>query len=141
MKYLIAILAAATLFAQANDESIPVRDVIQRYVLAREMRDSKAIGVLFTEDADQLVSDGVWRKGREAIVKGTLESSQRNSGRRTIEVQTVRFLTPEAAIADCRYTLGDRRMWTSIVLTRTGGGGWLIAGIRNMLPTGQAPPK
>ena len=29
----------------------------------------------FTTDADQLVSNGGWRKGREAIVTGTLESS------------------------------------------------------------------
>ena len=140
MKYVI-LLAAASLFAQTSDEAA-IRDVVQKYVNARELRDPKGVEALFTEDADQLVSDGVWRKGREAIVKGTLESSQRSGGHRTIEVQSVRFLSTDVAIADGRYTLAAsgtsaaRQMWTSILLTRTNGT-WRIAGIRNMLPASQ----
>ena len=53
-----------------------------RYVDAREARDPKAIESLFTADADQLVSDGTWRHGRDELVKGMLESSRRNPARR-----------------------------------------------------------
>ena len=144
MKYWLPLLAGA-LFAQVGDETA-IRDVVQKYVNARELQDPKAVEALFTEDADQLVSDGVWRKGREAIVKGTLESSQRSGGHRTIEVQSVRFLSADVAVADGRYALAAsagaaaRQMWTSILLTRKSGV-WRIAGIRNMLPAGQPPAK
>jgi uncharacterized protein (TIGR02246 family) len=146
MKLLIAALSACMMFAQTNASSdeAAVRDVVQKYVNARELRDPKAVEELFTEDADQLVSDGVWRKGREAIVKGTLASSQQSGGHRTIEVESVRFLSPDVAVADGRYTLAGtngapaRLMWTSILLTRKNG--WRIAGIRNMLPAAQARP-
>ena len=129
-------LALALFLAFAQTDEQAVRDVVRKYVDAREARDPKAVEALFTEDADQLVSDGVWRKGREAIVKGTLESSQRSTGKRTIEVQTVRLLSKDVAIADGRYSAGTRQMWTSILLTRKNGV-WKIAGIRNMLPAAQ----
>ena len=122
---IIALFAAALAFAQTDESAI--REVVQKYVNARELRDPKAVEALFAEDADQLVSDGVWRKGREVIVKGTLESSQRSGGRRTIEVQSVRMLSADVAVADGRYAAGDRQMWTSILLRRTRGG-WRIAG-------------
>ena len=43
--------------------------LVQKYVDAREARDPKAIELMFTEDADQLVSDGTWRRGRETLVR------------------------------------------------------------------------
>jgi uncharacterized protein (TIGR02246 family) len=121
------------------DDETAVRQVIQRYVDAREVSDPRAIEVLFTPDADQLVSDGTWRKGREALVKGMLESSRKNPARRTIAVESVRLLTPDVALADGRYVQKaqpggkDRVMWTAITLKR-GPDGWRIAAIRNMLP-------
>src|SRR5215475_14864810 len=107
----LALLSTFLLFATPDEQAI--RDVVQKYVNARELQDPKAVEALFTEDADQLVSDGVWRKGRPAIVKGTLESSRRNSGHRTIDVESVRMLSPDVAIADGRYNAGSRQMWTS----------------------------
>ena len=38
---------------------------------------------LFTADANQLVSSGEWRRGRDAVVKGSLASSQQTQGTRT----------------------------------------------------------
>ncbi len=126
--------------AQADrEQEAAVRLVIQRYVDAREASDSRRIEALFTHDADQLVSDGTWRRGREQLVQGMLESSRKNTARRTIDVQSVRWLTSDVAIADGRYVQQarnggkDRVMWTSIVLKRASDG-WRIAAIRNMLP-------
>ena len=125
----------------AGDESA-IRDVVKRYVDARERADEAAVRALFTEDADQLVSSGEWRRGRDAVVKGTLASSKSNAGARTIEVETIRFPTADTAIADGRYTIAAgggaaaRNMWTSFVLVK-GRDGWRISAIRNMLP---APP-
>ena len=107
---------------------------------ARELRDAAAIEALFTSDADQQTTSGEWRRGRAQIVPGTLESSRRNAGTRAITVESVRFLTPDVALADGPYEIsaadgaGVRRMRTTIVLTRASGG-WRIAAIRNMVPT------
>ncbi len=115
-----------------------IRQLVQKYVDAREARDEKAVRDLFTDDADQLVSSGEWRRGIENVVKGSMASSRANSGRRTITVETVRMLSAEVAIADGRYEIvGDsnpaRKMWASIVAKKTSKG-WKIAAIRNMLP-------
>lgn len=121
---------------QTNDEAA-VRDVVAKYVDARDRRDAKAAAGLFAADADQLVSTGEWRRGRDEVARGSMASSQANAGRRTIAVETVRFVAPAVAIADGRYEIAggaeSRKMWTTIVVTR-GPGGWKIAAIRNMLP-------
>jgi len=110
-----------------------VRTVIASYVDARDKQDAAAIGALFTDDADQFNSSGDWRRGKDAVVKGTLQSSQRNPGARSISVKAVRFPSPGVAIADGEYGIGEQRLWTTLVLTRQGET-WKIAAIRNMAP-------
>lgn len=131
MKFLLLFLAAP-LFAQSPDESA-VRAVVRKYVDARDHPDQKTLEALFTPDADQLVSNGQWRKGREQVVRGTIASSKNETGKRTITVESVRFLTPAAALVDGRYEIGERKMWTTLLVTRDQTG-WRIAAIRNMLP-------
>src|SRR5262245_9216536 len=129
----------------ANDET-PIRDIVSKYVDARERMDSKAVEGLFTNDADQLVSSGEWRKGRDAVVRGAMASSQSTGGKRTITVEQVRFLTSDIAIADGRYELTglsggtNRSMWATLVVKKTDKG-WRIAAIRNMLPAAPAPNR
>jgi uncharacterized protein (TIGR02246 family) len=140
---LVGALCALPAAAQttAGDEAA-IRDVVGKYVAARERRDAKLLDALFTADADQLVTTGEWRRGREAVVKGGLASSQANPGSRQITIEAVRFVAPGVAIADGRYEIaGDagaapRRMRTTFVMTRGGPSApWLIAAIRNMAPT------
>ena len=56
-----------------------------------------------------------------------LESSRRNPARRSIAVESVRFLAADVALADGRYTQKgqaggkDREMWTAITLKRGAG--------------------
>ena len=134
---ILFLLALAPLFAQKPADDAAIRDLVKRYVDAREKGDPKAVEALFTSDSDQLVSNGQWRKGRNELVKGTLASSEANSGKRTIAVEAVRFLSPDVAIADGRYEIGGmaeaRKMWTTIICARKPEG-WRIAAIRNMLP-------
>ena len=142
---LIAATPAGSQPAQAGSgrdqaDAAAVRAVVARYVEAREARDATRLAALFAEDADQLVSSGEWRRGRDAVVSGGLASSAQNAGARTIEVETVRFVTPEVAIADGRYEIAAaagapaRRMWTTFVMVRRSGA-WRISAIRNMLPS------
>jgi uncharacterized protein (TIGR02246 family) len=121
-----------------KEDDAAVREVVRLYVEAREARDAKAVEALLTADADQVVSDGTWRRGRESLVRGMLESSRRNPAKRTIDVESVRLLAPDVAVADGRYTQvatekDVRAPWTTIVARRTAEG-WKIAAIRNMLP-------
>jgi uncharacterized protein (TIGR02246 family) len=140
MTVLACTMLSSLALAQAPADDAAIRDVVKKYVDARERIDPKATAALFTADADQLVSSGEWRKGLDAVVKGTTASSKSNSGKRTITVESVRFLTRDVAIADGRYELAgagagntERKMWTTLVMKR-GADGWKIAAIRNMLP-------
>ena len=149
MKILFVLVAASALFAQSvsnNSDEAAIRGLVKKYVDAREHMDAAAIQSLFTADADQLVSSGEWRKGRVAIVRGTMASSRRTGGTRSITVESVRFPAPGVAIADGHYDLSalaggtTRHMWTTLILVK-GSGGWRIAAIRNMLPAVPAPSK
>ncbi len=131
-------LAAQTAVHRGEDETA-IRGVVNKYVDARQQSDARAIEALFTADADQLVSSGEWRKGREAVVRGTLASSQNTGGTRTIAVESIRFISPDVAVADGRYEISrlsggqTRRMWTTFLFNRSPDG-WRIAAIRNMRP-------
>ena len=128
-----------------NDEA-PIQEIVKKYVDARERNDPKAVEALFTNDADQLVSSGEWRKGRDAVVKGAMASSRSTGGKRTITVEQVRFVAPDVAIADGRYELTglaggtNRSMWATLIMKKTSNG-WRIAAIRNMLPAAPAPSR
>lgn len=149
-KFLFVVAMASALFAQSvsnhDSDKAAVRNVVQKYVEAREHMDAAAIQSLFTPDADQLVSSGEWRKGREAVVHGTMASSQRTGGTRSITVESIRFPAPGVAIVDGRYDLTalaggtTRHMWTTLILVK-GPAGWQIAAIRNMLPAAPAPSR
>ncbi len=137
-------LSAGAAFAQstAGDEAA-IRGVVQKYLDAREHRDPKAVEALFTKDADQLVSTGQWRRGRDELVSGTLGSSENNPGKRTLTVETIRFVAPGVALADARYEIVNpngetaRKMWSTFLMTRDDT--WRIAAIRNMLPAPRNP--
>ena len=114
-----------------------IKDLVARYHAARDLDDPKAIGALFTASADQLVSTGEWRHGRDELVKGMMKSTQQRPGKRTITVETVREVATGVAIADARYLIeeatGERRMWSTFLVVRTKDG-WKIDALRNMLP-------
>jgi len=150
MRRLVILLAVAPAIAvaggavgqgadRAADEAA-VRAVIQAFLDTREKNDAAGLAALLTPDVDQRQTSGNMRSGRDAVVSGSLTTQQSTGGRRTITVDSLRFVGPDVAIADGRYdSLGradgtDQRMLTSMVLRREGGS-WKIAAIRNMLPS------
>lgn len=127
----------------AGADSSAIRGVIARYMQARNDKDAEAVGRLFTPDADQLVSTGEWRRGLNSLIRGTAASSQKESGKSSIAVESVRFIAPDVAIADGRYQTTSlngavRNMWTTLILKRENSA-WRITAIRNMLPASPAP--
>lgn len=130
---------------EAQDQHVKDRNkitqLIDDYAHAREQNDPEKIRMLFTADADQLVSSGEWRYGMESLVEGMQRSSASNPGDRSLTVETIRFIDKQAAIADARYEIKardgtiTRKMWSTFVVVGKKGQ-WKIAAIRNMLPTG-----
>ena len=138
--FVTCVLCAVALESQESNvrvqDELAVKALVARYNAARDQEQADAIRGLFTSDADQLVSSGEWRRGREQLVEGMLRSSSQNPGERTLTVETVRFLSPDLAIADARYVIAGaatRHMWSTFVAVRTPEG-WRLTAIRNMLP-------
>jgi uncharacterized protein (TIGR02246 family) len=150
LKFLFTVVFLALVVLKSAAAPAPnearIRAIVQQYMDARDRQEAHALEALFTVDADQLVSSGEWRKGRDAVVRGTLASSRNTGGQRTIIVESVRFLSNDVAVADGRYELtglagGEtRKMWTTLLVIHTREG-WRIAAIRNMLPAPPAPTK
>ena len=125
----------------ATDDAA-IKEVVRRYVEARDKRDASLLAALFTADADQLTTTGEWRQGRDNVVKGGLASSDANPGARQITIEQVRLIATGVAVADGRYEIAGaagapaRRMRTTFVMVRVPGTTeWRIAAIRNMAPT------
>ena len=139
---LLAVLATAPAWPQGGDraaDEAAIRAVIQAFLDTREKNDAAGLAALLTPDVDQRQTSGNMRSGRDAVVSGSLATQQSTGGRRTISIDSLRFVGPDVAIADGRYdSVGradgtDQRMLTSMVLRREAGA-WKIAAIRNMLP-------
>ena len=134
--------AHAQVVGRTTDEAA-IRAVVKAFLDTREANDVAGLTALLTPDVDQQQTSGNTRRGRDAVVQGSLETQQSTGGKRTITLESIRFVTADVAIADGRYdSLGradgsDRHMLTSMVLRRESGG-WKIAAIRNSLPT---PPE
>jgi uncharacterized protein (TIGR02246 family) len=150
----VAVLLATLAVAQLThaqrpnraDDEAAIKAVIQAFIDTREANDADALRALLTADVDQRQTSGNMRTGREAVVSGSLATTQETGGKRTIAVDALRFVSDDVAIADSRYdSLGradgtDQRMLTSMVLRREAGA-WKIAAIRNMRPPAAAPAR
>jgi len=140
---LICLFALRPALAQNADRSADekaIKSAIQAFLDKRDANDAAGLSALLTADADQQQTSGAMRRGRDAVVTGSLTTQQSTGGKRTIAIDSVRFVAADVAIADGRYdSIGradgsDRHMLTSIVLRREAGA-WKIAAIRNMLPS------
>ena len=139
------LLAPAAALAHGGEhaaEEKAIKAVIQEFLDARDANDPKRVAAVLTADADQQQTSGERRRGRDAVVKGSLSTQQSTGGKRTIAVDSVRFIAADVALADGRYdSVGradgsDLHMLTSMVLRREAGV-WKIAAIRNMRPSGE----
>ena len=117
-----------------------MQSIIDSYTKARETKDPALLESILTNDIDQLVSSGTWRRGKEESMKGMLRSSQNNPRKRSITVDNIRLVTPDCGIVDTRYEIQNsdgtsRKMWSTFILIYVEKD-WEISAIRNMLPAG-----
>ena len=146
---LLFLLVNLTIFTVLHAQNIPpgdkqkkdIYELIDKYLEAREKKDTILLKNILTTDVDQLVSTGEWRNGVAESVKGMLSSSANSPGTRTLTVDKLRMLNSTSAIVDCRYEITNanntaRKMWSTFIVI-SNQGVWKISAIRNMLPAGQ----
>lgn len=124
-----------------NKQTRDIHSLIDQYSLARAKKDSLLLKSILTNDIDQLVSSGIWRKGKEESMKGMLRSSENNPGTRTLKIENIRLLNPLCGVVDARYEIQNpegttRKMWSTFIVVAIEGE-WKISAIRNMLPARQ----
>ena len=134
----LPLIAFAQATRPAEESDAAIAEVIAQYQAAREAGDEAALRALLTEDADQLVSSGEWRRGVDELVAGMARSSEQNPGRRELTVETVRRFDA-VALADARYRIlaadgTSREMWSTFVLVPADAGRRITA-IRNLRPS------
>ena len=117
-----------------------IHSLIEDYSKAREKKDTLLLRSILTENLDQLVSSGKWRKGKKESMTGMLQSSDNNPGTRTLIIENIRLLNPQCGIVDARYEIKNtdgtsRKMWSTFMVVFQNSE-WKITAIRNMLPTG-----
>jgi len=138
--FCVAVSGALAQSADRGADEKAIKAVIQAFLDKRDANDAAGLSALLTADADQQQTSGAIRRGREAVVTGSLTTQRSTGGKRTIAVDSLRFVAADVAVADGRYdSVGradgsDRHMLTSIVLRRESGV-WKITAIRNMLPS------
>ncbi len=132
------------LYAQSATDFLEVEKDIEaligKYAQARETKDTILLKSILTNDIDQLVSTGEWRRGMEGAMQGMMQSSKSKPGQRTLIVDNIRLINPESAIVDARYEIENtdgtvRKMWSTFIVVNQAGT-WKITAIRNMLPKG-----
>lgn len=146
MKTIIITIVCCMGFIRLHAQAKAVREkekrafeiLINKYSEAREKKDTVLLRSIVSNELDQLVSNGEWRNGVEASVKGMINSSVNNPGTRTLKIERSRLLTQDCAIIDCRYEIknpdgSSRNMWSTFIVVQTQGK-WKISAIRNMLP-------
>ncbi len=137
--YFFMLLLSVRVMAQGKEDAA-IKKLIADYQQAREEMDTTLLKSIITEDIDQLVSSGEWRRGQEGAFKGMMRSSSGNPGTRTLTVENIRMLGPKHAIVDARYEIKQingsvRKMWSTFVVVKQKNR-WKISAIRNMLPAG-----
>ena len=142
--------AAGCPSGSAQDEAA-VRAVVQSVQDAWNAHDGKAFAAPFAADADYVVVNGTYAKGREEIERGHAQifSTIYKDSRNAATVRSVRFLRPDVAIAHVEWNLefkiGGEAMKghaiNTMVLTKDGSK-WSIAAFQNtpVQPQG-GPPR
>ncbi|CAN5479573.1 hypothetical protein BH23BAC1_BH23BAC1_23670 [soil metagenome] len=150
MKYIFSViiyqlLALPTLCGQniyTDDKARQdIHSLIDAYSKARDNKDTELLKSILTSDIDQLVSTGDWRNGIQEAVEGMQRSSTSNPGDRKLIIDKIRYVGPEVGIVDAKYIIenadgSSRNMWSTFIVVLEEER-WKIAGIRNMLPSGQ----
>ena len=134
----------------ASDEAA-IRAIVKSVEDGWNAHDGKAFAAPFAADADYVVVNGMYLKGREAIEQGHTQifSTIYKESRNAATVKGVRFLRPDVAVAHVEWNLefkagGETRKakaLNTMVFTKESGK-WGIAAFHNTpVQPPSAPPR
>jgi uncharacterized protein (TIGR02246 family) len=126
--------------ATANADEAAIRQIVQQIQDGWNAHDGKAFAAPFATDADYVVVNGMYAKGRETIERGhtAIFASIYKDSRNVGTVKSVRFLRPDVAVAHVEWNLEFKvngatqkaHAFNTMVLTKEGGK-WNIAAFQN----------
>lgn len=126
--------------SSANTDEAAIRQIVKQVEDGWNAHDGKAFAAPFATDADYVVVNGMFIKGKEAIEKGHIGifSTIYKDSRNVATVKSVRFLRPDVAVAHIEWDLefkvnGEVRKghgMNTMVMTKEGGK-WSIAAFQN----------
>ena len=124
----------------ANKDEAAIRQVVKQVEDAWNAHDGKAFAAPFATDADYVVVNGMYTKGRADIERGHtgIFSTIYKDSRNAATIKSVRFLRPDVAVAHVEWNLefkmnGETQKghaMNTMVLTKEGGK-WSIAVFQN----------
>lgn len=124
----------------SNTDEAAIRQIVQQLQDGWNAHDGKAFAAPFATDADYVVVNGMYGKGREEIERGHtgIFTTVYKDSRNVATFKRVRFLRPDVAVAHVEWNLeykmnGETRKGhalSTLVLTREGGK-WSIAAFQN----------
>jgi uncharacterized protein (TIGR02246 family) len=124
----------------ANTDEAAIRQVVKQVEDAWNVHDGKAFAAPFATDADYVVVNGMYAKGRQAIEGGhtAIFTTIYKDSRNVATVKSVRFLRPDVAVAHVEWNLefkmnGETKKghaMNTMILTKEGGK-WSIAAFQN----------
>ena len=124
----------------SNADEAAVRKIVQQVQDGWNAHDGKAFAAPFAADADYVVVNGMYVKGREEIEKGHTQifTTIYKESRNVATIKSVRFLRPDVAVAHVEWNLefkmnGETRKArgiTTMAMTKDGGK-WSIAAFQN----------
>jgi uncharacterized protein (TIGR02246 family) len=129
--------------ASVSEDEQAIRASGEAFVKAFNSADAKALGALWTADADYTNENGQSYQGRAAIEKEYAQLlSQHPDLTMKLEIQSIRFLSPTTAMEDGRsslvaqgHTISQAR-YTAIHVKQDGK--WLLSAVRDMPDAGAA---
>ena len=149
---MLAVLLAVgpVVSAEQREDEAAIRALQARQADAWNRHDARAYASLFTDNGDVVNVVGWWWKGR-AEIEAKLEAAFRfvfHESTLTVTDVSVRFLTPDIAVAHVSWTMQGARTPPNIPEPRQGiqtqvlerlGGAWLIAAFQNTNGTPEVP--
>lgn len=142
------VAAAGQVETAGNKDEAAVRAVVQKVQDAWNTHDGKAFAAVFAEDADYVVVNGMYTRGRKEIEDGHVGifTSIYKESKNVATIKRVRFLRPDQAVVhiewNLEFTLGGNlnkaKGMNTMVMGKRPDGKWLIDVFQN---TPIEPPR
>lgn len=142
---IMTLCAATVLFAQERDSKMSkdeamIRTIVKQMETGWNAHDGKAFSAPFAADADYVVVNGMYAKGRNEIEKGHIEifTTIYKDSRNAATIKSVRFLRKDVAVVhvewNLEFTVGGKTQkghaLNTLIMTKDNGK-WNIAAFQN----------